>query len=153
MSFGHSALRGFPVTGTGGRVEYRLARNAVVSEFHKGRLSKLDVCDAHPELMRAARNVGVPLPEECPICEGPPLVHVTYVFGPGLPTRPNRGGERGRPTGPKKFEDIVGSPIHHPDLARPFRHDVSADQLIGQRSIEKAVPGRLEGFCQRREGR
>jgi hypothetical protein len=86
MSFGHSALRGFPVTGTGGRVEYRLARNAVVSEFHKGRLSKLDVCDAHPELMRAAQNVGVPLPEECPICEGPPLVHVTYVFGPGLPS-------------------------------------------------------------------
>jgi hypothetical protein len=86
MSFGHSAIRGFPVTGTGGRVEYRLARNAVVSEFHKGRLSKLDVCDAHPELMRAARNVGVPLEEECPICEGPPLVHVTYVFGPGLPS-------------------------------------------------------------------
>jgi hypothetical protein len=86
MSFGHSALRGFPVTGTGGRVEYRLARNAVVSEFHKGRLSKLDVCDAHPELMRAARNVGVPLAEECPICEGPPLVHVTYVFGPRLPS-------------------------------------------------------------------
>ena len=86
MSFGHSALRGFPVTGTGGRVEYRLARNAVVSEFHKGRLSKLDVCDAHPELMRAARNVGVALPEECPICEGPPLVHVTYVFGPRLPS-------------------------------------------------------------------
>jgi len=85
MSFGPSALRGFPVTGTGGRVEYRLARNAVVSEFHKGRLSRLDVCDAHPELLRAARNVGVPLSEVCPICEGPPLVHVTYVFGPRLP--------------------------------------------------------------------
>ena len=69
MSFGPSALRGFPVTGTGGRVEYRLARNAVVSEFHKGRLSRLDVCDAHPELLRAARNVGAALAEDCPICE------------------------------------------------------------------------------------
>jgi len=85
MSFGPSALRGFPVTGTGGRVEYRLARNAVVSEFRKGRLSRLDVCDAHPELLRAARNVGVALPEDCPICEESPLVHVTYVFGPRLP--------------------------------------------------------------------
>jgi len=86
MSFGPSALRGFPVTGSGGRVEYRLARNAVVREFHKGRLSRLDVCDAHPELLRAARNLGVPLGEVCPICEGPPLVHVTYVFGPRLPS-------------------------------------------------------------------
>ncbi|HUY23671.1 MAG TPA: DUF5318 family protein [Acidimicrobiales bacterium] len=85
MSFGPSALRGFPVTGTGGRVEYRLARNAVVSEFHKGRLSRLDVCDAHPELLRAARNVGVPLPEDCPICDETQVVHVTYVFGQRLP--------------------------------------------------------------------
>ncbi|HXW35993.1 MAG TPA: DUF5318 family protein [Acidimicrobiales bacterium] len=85
MSFGPSALRGVPVSGTGGRVEYRLARNAVVSEFQKGRLSKVDVCDAHPELLRAARNVGTPLPEECPICEETNLVHVTYVFGRRLP--------------------------------------------------------------------
>jgi len=85
MSFGPTALRGFPVTGTGGRVEYRLARNAVVSEFRKGRLSRLDVCDAHPELLRAARNVGTPLTEDCPICEEAGLVHVTYVFGSRLP--------------------------------------------------------------------
>jgi hypothetical protein len=85
MSFGPSALRGFPVTGTGGRVEYRLARNAVVSEFRKGRLSRLDVCDAHPELLRAARNVGVALDEACPICEEASVVHVTYVFGSRLP--------------------------------------------------------------------
>ncbi len=85
MSFGPSTLRGFPITGSGGRVEYRLARNAVVSEFRKGRLSRLDVCDAHPELLRAARNVGVPDAEDCPICEETALVHVTYVFGPRLP--------------------------------------------------------------------
>src|ERR1039458_7112779 len=30
MSFGPSALQGFPVSGTGGRVEYRLSRNCVV---------------------------------------------------------------------------------------------------------------------------
>jgi len=85
MTFGPSALQGFPVSGTGGRVEYRLARNAVVSEFKKGRLSRLDVCDAHPELLRAARNVGTELSEDCPICEENPVVHVTYVFGSRLP--------------------------------------------------------------------
>ena len=102
MSFGPSALRGFPVTGTGGRVEYRLARNAVVSEFRKGRLSRLDVCDAHPELLRAARNVGVALPENCPICEETEVVHVTYVFGPRLPKngRCPTNADRARPPVP-----------------------------------------------------
>jgi hypothetical protein len=85
MSFGPTALRGFTAAGGGGRVEYKLARNAVVKDFHKGRLSKLDVCDAHPELIRAARNVGMRLDEVCPICEDETLVHVTYVFGPRLP--------------------------------------------------------------------
>jgi len=86
MSFGHSALRGFPVTGTGGRVEYRLARNAVVSEFHKGRLSKLDVCDAHPELIAGGPQCGRTPARAMPHLRGPPLVHVTYVFGPRLPS-------------------------------------------------------------------
>jgi hypothetical protein len=85
MSFGPTALRGFTAAGTGGRVEYKLARNAVVKDFHKGRLSRLDVCDAHPELIRAAKNVGVVVEETCPICEDEKLVHVTYVFGPRLP--------------------------------------------------------------------
>lgn len=85
MSFGPTALRGIPVTGAGGRVEYRLARNAVVREFRKGRLSRIDVCDAHPELLRAARNLGSAADDACPICEADELVHVTYVFGRQLP--------------------------------------------------------------------
>jgi hypothetical protein len=85
MGFGPTALRGFPASGAEGRVEFRLARNAVVSEFRKGRLSRLDVCDAHPELLRAARNVGAERPEQCPICAESNLVYVTYVFGARLP--------------------------------------------------------------------
>src|SRR5437868_8107413 len=68
-----------------GEVDYRLARNMVVSEFKKGRLSRLDVCDAHPELLRAARNVGEPATQECPICDQDTLVTVAYVFGSRLP--------------------------------------------------------------------
>lgn len=71
--------------GRGGSVEFRLARNAVVAEFLKGRLSRAEVCDAHPELLRAARNCATPTAQECPVCEVDQVVMVTYVFGPGLP--------------------------------------------------------------------
>ena len=64
-----------------GQVDYRLARNSIVSEFHKGRLSRLDICDAHPDLMRAAINVGQEMTEDCPICEEAKLRLVSYVFG------------------------------------------------------------------------
>jgi hypothetical protein len=87
VNFRPGALRGAPTGGlpTAGQVTYRLARNAVVSQFQKGRLSRLDVCDAHPELMRAARGVGEPTLEECPICAEANVVLVSYAFGPGLP--------------------------------------------------------------------
>jgi hypothetical protein len=68
-----------------GQVDFRLARNAVVSEFRKGRVSRDELCYAHPDLMRAARNVGEATEEPCPICEQADVVLVSYVFGPGLP--------------------------------------------------------------------
>jgi hypothetical protein len=74
------------VTGeVAGHVDYRLARNSIVSEFRKGRLSRLDVCDAHPELLRAATNVGEESREDCPICEEAKVRLVSYVFGSRLP--------------------------------------------------------------------
>ncbi len=54
-----------------------------MSEYHKGRLSRLDVCDAHPELLRAAVNVGEETSEDCPICEEAKVRLVSYVFGSG----------------------------------------------------------------------
>jgi hypothetical protein len=67
------------------RVEYRLARNAVVRDVQRGKVDRVDVCDAHPELLRAARNVGRPTGEDCPICETTAMVEVTFVFGARLP--------------------------------------------------------------------
>jgi hypothetical protein len=66
-------------------VEYRIVRNGVVREVDRGKLLKTDVCDAHPELLRAARNVGRPTKEVCPICDDGRLVTVTFVFGAKLP--------------------------------------------------------------------
>jgi len=68
-----------------GNVDYRLARNVVVSEYRKGHLSRLDVCDARPELVRAAADAGEETSEECPICESTHVRLVSYVFGPRLP--------------------------------------------------------------------
>lgn len=68
-----------------GHVDYRLARASVLADFRGGVLDLADVCEAHPELVRAARAVGREVQGDCPICERAKLVHVTYVFGPRLP--------------------------------------------------------------------
>lgn len=81
MSIG--ALRG--ASSGRAQVDHRLARRATISEFRKGRLRQDQVCDAHPELIRAAKNVGSPTELPCPICEHHDLKLVTYVFGPRLP--------------------------------------------------------------------
>ncbi len=91
VTFRPEALRGATPTGRdSGVIDYRLARRAVLTEFRKGRLAQHQICDAHPELVRAAREVGSPTRVECPVCtehagEGTTLVLVTYVFGPRLP--------------------------------------------------------------------
>lgn len=86
MSFRPETVRGAMDGGRlAGQVDYRLARNAVVNEFHRGRLSRLDVCDAHPDLIRAAVNVGEGSREDCPICADAKVRLVSYVFGPRLP--------------------------------------------------------------------
>lgn len=72
-------------TSSDGHVDYRLARASVLADYRDGVLARSEVCDAHPELVRAARAVGAPIPGECPVCERTELVHVTYVFGPRLP--------------------------------------------------------------------
>jgi len=80
MSFSVSMLRG-----GSGVVDHRLARRALINEFKRGRLQRHEVCDAHPELIRAARHLGEPTQTPCPICEETNVVLLTYVFGHGLP--------------------------------------------------------------------
>ena len=66
-------------------IEYGLARERIVREYRKGKLSRLDVCDAQTELLRVARNLGRKTKVDCPICESAKLVHVSFAFGPRLP--------------------------------------------------------------------
>ncbi len=84
VPFQANNVRGAGPSGPG-EIDYRLARHSLVSAYRKGRLAKHEVCDAHPELIRAARNVGSPATMACPICDRRELRLVTYVFGPRLP--------------------------------------------------------------------
>lgn len=83
MSFTAGALRGAPQRR--GIVDHRLARRMLINQVRIGRLGREEVCDAHPELLRAARNVGTETTSMCPICDDEPLRIVTYVFGARLP--------------------------------------------------------------------
>ena len=65
-------------------VDYALARRAVLRDLRRGAVTRLDVCDAHPELLRAARNVGEPAPHGCPICGSERVRYVSYVYGDTL---------------------------------------------------------------------
>ena len=64
--------------------DYALARRAVLRDFRSGALTRLDVCDAHPELMRAAQNIGVGITDQCPVCGESNLRLVKYVYGDKL---------------------------------------------------------------------
>ena len=64
--------------------DYALARRAVLRDFRRGTLTRLDVCDAHPELMRAAQFIGTDIDDECPVCGATNLRLVSYVYGEKL---------------------------------------------------------------------
>ena len=118
-----------------GQVDYRLARNAVVSEFRKGRLSRLDVCDAHPELLRAATNVRRGDPRGLPDLRG----------GQGRPgllrLREPAAAERARASPPSE------------ELRKLSRGATGAGLLRG-RGLPRAAPGTTwpARFARRRPG-
>lgn len=67
-------------------ISYELEKRRVLQQYQTGALSTHDVCDAHPELLRAAHNYSFKQSGDCPICSEITLVTVSYVFGPRLPS-------------------------------------------------------------------
>ena len=133
MGFRPGTLDGLQTSPTGGQVEYLLARNSVIREFRKGRLSRLDVCDAHPELIRAATNLGRPTGRAVPDLRG---------------VRPRRGDLRLR------LEAARRRPVRgHPGRAHPVLAAQGAGRLLRRRGLLRLpveppaahVPGRRRG--------
>lgn len=67
-----------------GAVDYTLAKRAVLRDLRAGRVSRRDVCDAHPDLLRAARYAGEATQLACPVCETGRLLLVSYAFSDEL---------------------------------------------------------------------
>lgn len=67
-----------------GSVDYTLAKRAILREFRVGLVSRFDICDAHPELMRAAKYVGEPASHACPVCRKDNLRLLAYVYADDL---------------------------------------------------------------------
>jgi Family of unknown function (DUF5318) len=65
-------------------IDYTLAKRAILRDAQVGLQSYNDLCDAHPELIRAARNVGEPTRNDCPVCGKDKLVLLAYVYGDAL---------------------------------------------------------------------
>lgn len=67
-----------------GAVDYTLAKRSLLREARRGMLSLHEICDAHPELLRAARSVGEMTSRRCPVCDGDDLRLLAYVYADGL---------------------------------------------------------------------
>ncbi|MFN2586627.1 MAG: DUF5318 family protein [Actinomycetota bacterium] len=78
-----------PPPPSGPFVDYSLARRSTIAGLRRGALDTSDVCDAHPELMRAAKNIGEEAGKVCPVCSHDSLRLVRYVYGEDL--RRNNG--------------------------------------------------------------
>jgi hypothetical protein len=72
-----------------GVVDYTLAKRALLRDVRLGLLSRLEICDAHPELLRAARYLGEEAARPCPVCRASELRLLAYVYADGL--RRNNG--------------------------------------------------------------
>jgi len=73
-----------PAPAVPGSVDYRLRRRRLLADVEAGVVSRAEACDAHPDLLRAARNAAPPLGRRCPLCPDGDLRIVGYVFGPRM---------------------------------------------------------------------
>ncbi|TDQ05228.1 hypothetical protein EV186_1011196 [Labedaea rhizosphaerae] len=65
-------------------VDYALQRRSLLAEVYSGRVGTMDVCDASPYLLRAAKFHGQPTDLTCPVCRKEPLTNVAWVYGDAL---------------------------------------------------------------------
>lgn len=84
-------------------VDYRLARLALLRDFRAGLRSRVDICDAHPELVRAARHIGELLSHPCPICDSEDLRAVFYTYE-------GRNVKKGRARRPEDIRALRNGP-------------------------------------------
>jgi len=65
-------------------VDYTFRRRSLLAQYHSGLATKLDVCDAQPHLLQAAKFHGTPSETVCPVCRAIKLTHVRWIYGEEL---------------------------------------------------------------------
>ena len=65
-------------------VDYALQRRALLAQVYAGRVGTMEVCDANPYLLRAAKFHGEPSDVTCPVCRKEPATRVSWVYGDEL---------------------------------------------------------------------
>ena len=93
-----------------GVIDYTLAKRALLRDAQVGVLGLTDICDAHPELIRAARHVGESTRNDCPVCGRVKLVLLAYVYGDDL--REQNGRVWSIETGLKLAAAHMGATCH-----------------------------------------
>jgi hypothetical protein len=128
-------------TADGAVVEFGLVRRALLAKVAAGELRHEDVCDAHPELLRAARNLGRMTGELCPVCGRAELVEVTYVFGVRLPAGGTCPASRAELLKLERREEPVQCYAVEACTACHFHH-LARRWAAGGRRARKAAPER-----------
>ncbi len=65
-------------------VDHGLKRQWLLADVRAGRVALAGACDAHPHLLLAAQHYGEDAGAQCPVCSGPELRVVHYVYGASL---------------------------------------------------------------------
>lgn len=89
-------------------VDYTLSKRSTLRRLARGLVSQVDVCDAHPELARAAKYLGDEADEPCPVCDKRELRILYYSFPIGQKMR--RYGPGGRPHRASEIPELRTDP-------------------------------------------
>ncbi len=61
-----------------------MRRRALLADVYSGRVDVMEVCDATPYLLRAAKFHGEASDTTCPVCRKERLTQVSWVYGNAL---------------------------------------------------------------------
>ena len=121
MAFTVNALRGG--SSSRGVIDHRLERRALINQFRVGRLRRDQVCDAHPELIRAATNVGTPTDDDVPdlrrTAAAPRHLRLRSSPATARTVRLDGQGDGGAQPAPRRSVGVHRRGVHRLPLAPP----------------------------------
>jgi hypothetical protein len=135
--------RGRPELGV---IDYTLAKRALLRDARRGLLSIEDLCDAHPELVRAATHVGESTRDDCPVCAKEKLVLLAYVYGDAL--KHDNGRVWSIEIGLKLAADNEGSRCYVVEVCRGCHWNHLSEAFTARRGTSRRARARRDGLIE-----